>query len=66
MYVEDPERRSSTIGVVVNPVRIDSLTDFASLDEVALKLIATERNKVTHMRMDKQRKNETQKQLLVG
>ena len=66
LYVEDPDQRSSTIGVVVNPVRIDSLAEFASLDEVALKLIATERKKVTHMSMVNQRKKETKKQTLVG
>ena len=47
LYVEDPNHRSSNIGVVVNPVKIDSLADFASLDEIALKLIGAERNKVT-------------------
>lgn len=63
LYVEDPEQRSSTIGVVVNPVRIDSLTEFASLDEVALKLIATERKKVTHISVDKERKKERGKEI---
>lgn len=47
LYFMDPDQRSSTIGVVVNPVKIDSLADFATLDEIALKLITAERNKVT-------------------
>jgi hypothetical protein len=47
LLFEDPETRGNTIGVVVNPVRIASLKDFGSLDEVADKLIAAERRKVT-------------------
>ena len=46
LLFEDPEKRSSTIGVVVNPVRIKSLRDFGSVDVVAQKLIAAERKKV--------------------
>jgi hypothetical protein len=47
LLFEDPASRGNTIGVVVNPVRIASLKDFGSLDEVADKLIAAERRKVT-------------------
>lgn len=47
LLFEDPETRGNTIGVVVNPVRIASLKDFGSVDEVADKLIAAERRKVT-------------------
>ncbi len=47
LLFEDPATRGNTIGVVVNPVRIASLKDFGSLDEVADKLIAAERRKVT-------------------
>ncbi len=46
LLFEDPATRGNTIGVVVNPVRIASLKDFGSLDEVADKLIAAERRKV--------------------
>ncbi|CAK9196089.1 unnamed protein product [Sphagnum troendelagicum] len=45
LLFEDPATRGNTIGVVVNPVRIASLKDFGSLDEVADKLIAAERRK---------------------
>lgn len=47
LLFEDPATRGNTIGVVVNPVRISSLKDFGSPDEVADKLIAAERRKVT-------------------
>lgn len=47
LLFEDPATRGNTIGVVVNPVRIASLKDFGSLNEVADKLIAAERRKVT-------------------
>lgn len=43
---EDPEKKSNTIGVVVNPVRIRSLTDFGSLDDVAVRVINAEKKKV--------------------
>lgn len=48
LYVTDPHQRNSSIGVVVIPVKIDSLANFATVDEIALKLIASERNKVTN------------------
>lgn len=43
---EDPATRGNTIGVVVNPVRLSTLKDFGSPDDVAQKLIAAERRKV--------------------
>ncbi|CAN6459190.1 unnamed protein product [Victoria cruziana] len=42
---EDPTAKANNIGVVVNPVRISSLTDFGSPNEVADKLIQAERRK---------------------
>eukprot|EP00897_Mesotaenium_endlicherianum_P005366 jgi/Mesen1/4858/ME000244S04034 len=45
LLFEDPEKRSSTIGVVVNPVRIPSLREFGSVDDVAEKLLRAERKK---------------------
>lgn len=46
---EDPAKRGNTIGVVVNPVRISSLKDFGTPDDVADKLIAAERRKVNFL-----------------
>lgn len=43
---EDPRSKGNNIGVVVNPVRIASLKDFGSLDDVANKLLQAERKKV--------------------
>lgn len=43
---EDPERKSTNVGVVVNPVRITSLKDFGTLEFVAGKLLAAETRKV--------------------
>ena len=42
---EDPLRRSTTLGVVVLPVRIASLQQFGTLQQVSEKLLATEREK---------------------
>lgn len=42
---EDPHRKSSTLGVTVSPVRVDSLNAFGDLDSVASKLLAAERAK---------------------
>lgn len=53
LLFEDPATKSNTVGVVVNPVRIASLTDFGTAEDVAAKLIRAERNKVwfwTHAR----------------
>jgi hypothetical protein len=43
---EDPERRSTQVGVTVNPVRISSLEKFGSLQDVGDKLLGAERAKV--------------------
>lgn len=42
---EDPERRSTQVGVTVNPVRISSLDKFGSLQDVGDKLLGAERAK---------------------
>mmetsp|Transcript_4517 Transcript_4517/g.12607 ORF Transcript_4517/g.12607 Transcript_4517/m.12607 type:complete len:271 (+) Transcript_4517:89-901(+) len=42
---EDPERRSTQVGVTVNPVRIASLTAFGSLQVVGENLLNAERAK---------------------
>ena len=43
---EDPKSKGNNIGVVVNPVRISSLTEFGSIDIVADKLLQAEKKKV--------------------
>jgi hypothetical protein len=42
----DPARKSSTLGVTVSPVRVDSLDAFGDLDTVASRLLQAERAKV--------------------
>lgn len=42
---EDPDVRTNNIGVVVNPVRISSLKDFGTPQDVADKLLQAERKK---------------------
>nr|ADE76588.1 unknown [Picea sitchensis] len=42
---EDPDVRTNNIGVVVNPVRISSLKDFGTPQDVADKLLKAERKK---------------------
>ena len=42
----DPERKSTQVGVTVNPVRIASLSAFGSLEDVGDKLLNAERAKV--------------------
>lgn len=42
----DPRRKSSTLGVTVSPIRIDSLDKFGSLEMVRERLLSTERAKV--------------------
>lgn len=41
----DPERKSTTLGVVVNPVRIEALEQFGTLLEVSKRLQDVEREK---------------------
>lgn len=43
---EDPARKSSTLGVTVNPIRVDSLEAFGDLDAVASRLLQAEKAKV--------------------
>lgn len=45
LLFQDPEQKSSTIGVVVNKVRIPTLREFGSLEDVTNRLIAAERRK---------------------
>ncbi|EFJ29374.1 hypothetical protein SELMODRAFT_91861 [Selaginella moellendorffii] len=42
---EDPTKKSNSVGVVVSPVRISSLEEFGSPQEVAIKLMEAERKK---------------------
>ena len=42
----DPARKSSTLGVTVSPVRVDSLDAFGNLDSIAARLLQAERAKV--------------------
>lgn len=43
---QDPDRRSTSVGVTVNPVRVKSIDQFGSLEAVGQKLLDTERAKV--------------------
>lgn len=43
---EDPDRRSTSVGVTVNPVRVPSLSAFGSLEDVGAKLLGAEKAKV--------------------
>jgi hypothetical protein len=42
----DPERKSTQIGVTVNPVRVPDLASFGTLDDVGEKLLGAEKAKV--------------------
>jgi len=42
---EDPGRRSTSVGVTVNPVRVASIQSFGDLDLVGSRLLDTERKK---------------------
>ncbi len=42
----DPQRKSSTLGVTVSPIRVDSLDAFGDLDSVAARLLQAEKAKV--------------------
>ncbi|MCO5568810.1 hypothetical protein L7F22_022510 [Adiantum nelumboides] len=42
---EDPQSKGNNIGVVVNPVRISSLSEFGTVDIVADKLLQAEKRK---------------------
>lgn len=43
----NPARKSTTLGVTVSPIRINSLDKFGSLETVRDKLLATEKAKVS-------------------
>lgn len=43
---EDPARTSTSLGVVVNPVRVKDIASFGSLEDVGQKLLEAERKKV--------------------
>jgi len=45
LLFEDPERRSTQVGVTVNPVRIDALAKFGSMQDVGDKLLGAEKAK---------------------
>jgi hypothetical protein len=47
LLIEDPSNRKNSIGVVVSPVRIDSLNEFGDAGSVGEKLLAAERKKVS-------------------
>ncbi|KAI5071110.1 hypothetical protein GOP47_0013361 [Adiantum capillus-veneris] len=42
---EDPQSKGNNVGVVVNPVRISSLSEFGTVDIVADKLLQAEKKK---------------------
>ncbi|KAG2501632.1 hypothetical protein HYH03_000137 [Edaphochlamys debaryana] len=42
---EDPARRSTSVGVTVNPVKVSSIEQFGGLDDVGAKLLNAERSK---------------------
>ena len=42
----DPDRKSSTLGVTVNPIKIAGLEQFGNVETVRKKLIDTEKQKV--------------------
>ena len=44
----DPERKSTTVGVTVSPVRIASLEQFGDVTTVGKRLLDAERAKVYH------------------
>ncbi|GHP05130.1 hypothetical protein PPROV_000388200 [Pycnococcus provasolii] len=45
LLTRDPEKKSNTLGVVVSPSRVDNLSSFGMLDDVADKLVGAEKNK---------------------
>lgn len=44
--IEDPSKRSTSVGVTVNPVRVQNIKDFGTLDDVGQKLMQAEQKKV--------------------
>lgn len=46
MLFEDPDRRSTSVGVTVSPVRVPSIDRFGDLAAVGQRLLETERKKV--------------------
>ena len=44
---QDPTNRTNNIGIVINPVRINSLTEFGTIDTVATRLLDAELRKVS-------------------
>ena len=46
MLFEDPARRSTSLGVTVNPVRVPDIGSFGTLEAVGEKLLEAERKKV--------------------
>ncbi len=43
---EDPARRSTSVGVTANPVKVGGIRDFGSVEQVGERLLAAERAKV--------------------
>ncbi|PNH08079.1 PsbP domain-containing protein 2, chloroplastic, partial [Tetrabaena socialis] len=43
---EDPARRSTSVGITVNPVKVASIAQFGGLGDVGAKLLEAERKKV--------------------
>jgi hypothetical protein len=44
----DPDRGTTNLGVTVAPVRVTSLADFGSLEDVSTRLLDAERKKLRH------------------
>lgn len=47
MLFEDPERRSTSVGVTVSPVRVATIGQFGDLAAVGQRLLEAERKKVS-------------------
>lgn len=46
MLFTDPANKSTTVGVTVSPIKIESLEKFGDVETVRKRLVATEKQKV--------------------
>lgn len=46
MLFEDPNRRSTSVGITVSPVRVVNIQQFGTLEDVGRKLLEAEKKKV--------------------
>ena len=61
MLFVDPERKSTTVGVTVSPVRIASLAQFGDVAAVGQRLLGAERAKVRFTELKSSRNNRRQR-----